>query len=78
MARRQLEQKPTMELEQPFSCVVSSPSPAHSPTASHRLIGPVVLLKDILYSVLTTIREHHDHLVAVGTGDVGLWGRHST
>lgn len=78
MARRQLEQKPAMELEQPFSCVVSSPSPAHSPTASHRLIGPVVLLKDILYSVLTTVREHHDHLVAVGTGDVGLWGRHST
>lgn len=67
-----------MELEQPFSSMVSSPSPAHRPTASHRLIGPVVLLKDILHSVLTAVREHHDHLVAVGTCDVGLWGRHST
>lgn len=73
-----MEQKTAMGPEQPFPSVVSSPSPAHSPTASHRLIGPVVLLKDILYSVLTTVREHHDHLVAVGTGDVGLWGRNST
>lgn len=78
MVRRQIEQKPAMELKQLSPSVVSSPSPAHRPTASHRLVGPVVLLKDVLHSVLTAVREHHDHLVAVGTCDVGLWGRHST
>lgn len=38
----------------------------------HRPIGPVVLLEDILHTVLTSIREHHDHLIAVGPSDVGL------
>jgi len=64
-----------MELEQPSPSPASSPSPAHSPTAPHRLIGPVVLLKDVLHPVLAAVREHHDHLVAVGTRDVGLRGR---
>lgn len=38
----------------------------------HRAVGPVVLLEDVLHAVLTTVREHHDYLVAVGAGDVGL------
>lgn len=75
MVMRQMWWKPTMELEQPSPSPVCSPSPAHGPTAPHRLIGPVVLLKDVLHPVLATIREHHDHLVAVGTRDVGLRGR---
>lgn len=72
---KQMRQKPAIELEQLSPSLVSSPSPAHGPTAPHRLIGPVVLLKDVLYPVLTAVREHHDHLVAVGTRDVGLRGR---
>lgn len=75
MAIRLMRRKPATELEQPSPSSVSSPSPALGPTAPHRLIGPVVLLKDVLHPVLTAVREHHDHLVAVGTRDVGLWGR---
>lgn len=75
MEMRQRRWKLVMDLEQPSPSLVSSPSLAHDLTAPHRLIGPVVLLKDILHSVLTAVREHHDHLVAVGTCDVGLRGR---
>ena len=75
MAMRQMRRKLVMDLEQPSPSLASGPSPAHGPTAPHRLIGPVVLLKDVLHPVLAPVREHHDHLVAVGTRDVGLRGR---
>lgn len=42
---------------------------------AHRFVGPVVLLEDVLHPVLAAVREHHDHLVAVGPRDVGLRGR---
>lgn len=75
MVTRQMRRKPAIELEQLSPSPASGPSPAQGPTAPHRLIGPVVLLKDVLHPVLAAVREHHDHLVAVGTRDVGLWGR---
>lgn len=75
MAMRQMRRKPAVELEQLSPFLTSGPSPARGPTAPHRLIGPVVLLKDVLHPVLATVREHHDHFVAVGTCDVGLRGK---
>lgn len=49
------------------------PTPCAAPGSEpHRPIRPVVLLEDVLHAVLAAVREHHDHLIAVGTGDVGL------
>lgn len=50
MARRQMEQKPAMELEQAFSSVVSSPSPAHRPILT-------VLLGQLYFSKTSCTRS---------------------
>lgn len=41
---------------------------------SHRFVGPVVLLKDLLGTILAAIGKHHYHLIAVGPGGAGLLG----
>lgn len=50
------------------------PSSGQPPTRAepHRPIGPIILFEDVLHSILSPVREHHDHLIAVSTGDVGL------
>ncbi len=41
---------------------------------THRFVGPVVLLKDFLCTILPTICKHHYHLIAVGPrGAALLW-----
>lgn len=39
---------------------------------SHRFVGPVVLLKDFLCTILPTICKHHYHLIAVGPRGTAL------
>lgn len=41
---------------------------------SHRFVGPVVLLKDFLGTILAAICKHHYHLIAVGPRGAGLLG----
>lgn len=44
---------------------------------SHRFVGPVVLLKDFLGTILAAIGKHHYHLIAVGPRGAGLLGSRS-
>lgn len=39
---------------------------------THCFIGPVVLLEDLLSSILSSISEHHYHLIAVCPWSAGL------
>lgn len=39
---------------------------------SHRFVGPVVLLKDFLCTILPAICKHHYHLIAVGPRGTAL------
>ena len=41
---------------------------------THRFVGPVVLLEDVLCTILAAICKHHYHLIAVGPrGTALLW-----
>lgn len=44
----------------------------HFEIQSHRFVGPVILLKHILHSVFSSVSEHHNHFIAIGSCDIGL------
>lgn len=43
---------------------------------THRFVGPVVHLKDILCAILPAICKHHYHLIAVGPRGAALLRQH--